>query len=644
MGVWPRNASKDPGLKELPAPARRATEKPSRGDRHRRGLLSAVSGVVLLVLGLLVFALSQVSLQLGDAREELEARLAHLTGRPVHVDGTVTFELLPRPRAVLTDLRARTGGGADAQLLSVDRVEADFALFPALLGRADITRVALVRPELGPAGEVPDAAATLASPPASAVPPEPAPTGVPVGKASRDLRVFLVRFEGLRELDIREGLFRLPGRPDSLSNVNVTFEWPGGTSMARLSGAAVWNGQPLRLDARMDRPLSFTEGQTAPLKLALKAPALEIGFDGSGAAGEFLQLSGAMSLSTASLSRAVDWIGRSNAGLPDFGAFSIQTQIQLVDNRVSFGSASLDLGGDTARGALEAVLPREASGVPAISGTLAFRKLNLGRFSRAIAPAPQTVLDYQRPIRTGFIADANLDLRLSAEEADLGRTTARDVAATIKASAGVGTIDIGDMALLDGRGDLRITVDTTAPRPDLVISAGLRDIDVATLPTLTGTTMPLASGRGELQLTLRGPATNWAEIALASRTEAKLRVREGQLAGVERGMLKVPGPRPIDPTMASPEPFRRVDLALAGVGPRMRIDKLSIAFDEGEATANGQIDLRSGRLAVQGQFDPTKVEASGVSNSFTLSKPIGFKLDGEWPKPTLTVSASDGPT
>jgi len=116
------------------------------------------------------------------------------------------------------------------------------------------------------------------------------------------------------------------------------------------------------------------------------------------------------------------------------------------------------------------------------------------------------------------------------------------------------------------------------------------------------------------------------------------------LAGIERGMLKTPGQRGIDPLTATPEPFRRGELALVGVGSRFRIDKLSIAFDQGEASATGTVDLRTSRLQVKGDFDPAKMEASGVSNSFTISKPIGFKLEGEWPKPTLTVSASDGPT
>ncbi|WP_427025659.1 AsmA family protein [Aureimonas ureilytica] len=633
-------------MTESPPPARRATESQSHGDKRRRGLLPIALGLLAFLVGLLFFALSQVSLQLGDAREELEARLAHLAGRPVHVDGSVSFELLPRPTAILTDLRARTGTGDDAQLLTVDRVEADFALLPALLGRAEIRRVALVRPELGPATGIDPGAAPGRAPPAEArpAPPAPVPDGAALGKASGDLRLFLVRFEGLRELDIREGLARLPGRSDSVSNINASFDWAGRGSAARLTGSAVWNGQPVRLDARLDRPLAFTEGENGPLRLSLSAPALEIGFEGNGSAGEVLQLAGALSLSTPSLSRAIDWIGRENAGVPDFGALAIQTQIHLVDDRVSFGSAALDLGEDKARGALEMVLPRPASNVPTLSGTLAFEALDLSRFSRAIAPAPKTALDFQRPIHTDFLRKIDLDLRLSAKEADLGRTTARDVAATIKSTGGVGTIDIGDMTVLGGRGDLRVTVDTSAPRADLIVAAGLRDIDMKSLKTLTGTAMPVVSGRGELQLTLRGPATNWGEIALASRTEAKLRVRDGQLAGVERGMLKTPGLRPIDSAASVPEPFRRTDLALVGVGPRLRVDKLSIVFDEGEATADGQIDLRNGYLTMRGQFDPTKIEASGVSNSFTISKPIGFKLDGEWPKPTLTVSASDGPT
>ena len=630
---------KEPLPKVPPAP-----ESLSRGT-GRRGVWPVVVGLLVLILAALVFAFSSVSLQLGDAREELEARLAHLAGRPIHVDGSVSFELLPRPTAVLTDLRALTGTGDKAQLLTVDRVEARFALFPALLGRAEIQRISMVRPELMPAsqaaqgGAIPPAAAPQAQAPLSV------PSDIPVGTASRDLQLFLLRFEGLRELDIRDGLFRIPGRADNLSNVNLIFGWPGGDGTAHLTGSAVWNGQPVHVDTKMERPLPFTKGETSSLTLALSSPALDIAFDGKGSAGERLSLSGALSLSTPSLSRVIDWIGRENSGLPDFGAFAIQTQIQWIDDRISLSSASLDVSGDKGRGNLEAVLKGRSHPMPSISGTLAFRKLDLGRFSQAIAPKPKTILDLQRPINTDFLRRLDLDLRLSAEQADLGETDARDVAATIKAMGGVGTIDIGDMALLDGRGDLRITIDTNSARPDLTVSAGLRDVDVSHLVSLTGgAPMPLSSGRGDLQLTLRGPATSWGEIALACRTEAKLRVRDGELAGIERGMLKTPGPRGIDPLTATPEPFRRGELALVGVGSRFRIDKLSIAFDQGEASATGTVDLRTSRLQVKGDFDPAKMEASGVSNSFTISKPIGFKLDGEWPKPTLTVSASDGPT
>ncbi len=627
-------------------PARQATESRTRGGSGRRLKLSLAVAAVVLVCGL-GLALTSVSLRLDDARDELEARLSRLVGHPLHVDGAVDFTLLPMPRAVLSDLRVETAGTTEPLAFEVDRVEADFALLPALFGRAEIRRVALIRPELGPAS------ATLASP--DAPPPPPPAATAPldqqtatsdgaVDRASGNLRLFLLRFEGLRELEIRQGLFRMPGRTEAVSNINARFDWPGNGSAANLTGEAVWNGQPVRLESRLERPLPFAEGDVSPLRLALSSSLLELGFDGSGAAGSALRLEGGLRLSTPSLSRAVEWIGRNDPALPDFGAFSIDTQIQLVDDRVSLGSASLDIGGNTARGALEADLRTQNDAAPSITGTLAFSRLDFARFSRAIAPPPRTVLDLQRPLRTAFLRDLDLDLRLSAREADLGRTIARDVAATIKATGGVGTLDIGDMSLLGGRGDLRITLDTRAARPDFVVTAGLRDVTMADLTAMTGTSMPLTSGRGEMQLTLRGPATNWGEIALASRSDSRLRVREGQLAGVARGMLRTPGPRAIDPAEATAEPFARLELNVAGVGPRLRIENLSIAFEDGEARAGGTIDLRTGELAVAGRFDTQPVEAAGVSNSFTISKPIRFKLDGEWPKPTLTVDASEEPS
>lgn len=622
----------------IDAPDPASPSPPRRGPKKRSvaaGLVIAalVAGAVLLV--------SSLSLALPGARDDIEARLTRLTGSPVYVDGQAAFSLFPRARVTLTDVRIGATADADAPSLDVDRVEADFDLLRALLGRAEIERVTLIRPELVRVGE---AMAPPVEPEAPATPPaSPALAAAVDSRAASGLtRAFLARFEGLRELRVRDGLFRLPdGR--GISNANLAFAWTGGTAPAKLSGSYVWNGQPTEIDARIETPLLFLAGTASPLRLGLISPSIEAAFSGQGAAGEALQLGGALRLSAPSLSRALRWLGDTQVNLPDFGAFTIETQIQVLRDRISLGSAQLDFGGNAARGALEAVIGT-GDGRPAVSGTLAFDQLDFAMLTQAIAPAPRTLLDLQRPLRTDLIRGLDLDLRLSASEATLGRAGATDVAATVKLAGGVGTLDVGDMSIFGGRGEMRVSLDARLARPALAVSGSLRGVRASDFAPLASGTPPLTAGVAQADFSLRAPAANWGDILAGNRGELTLRVADGTLRGLDRGLLRRPGAHPLDiAANAAAQPFDNLRLEARSLGTKLRIDTLSIGMADGEARGSGVYDVRTADLDLDGQFHPTTVEASGAEDSFTTSQPIGFTLKGQWPQPVMTVGPQAKP-
>ncbi|WP_062206882.1 AsmA-like C-terminal region-containing protein [Aureimonas sp. AU12] len=625
----------------IDAPIPATSPPPRRGLKGRLKKRAVAAGLALaLIVTGAVLLVSSLSLALPSAREDIEARLSRLTGSPVHVDGNASFSLFPRARITLTDVRIGESDRIDAAALDIDRVEADFDLLRAMLGGAEIERVTLIRPEIVRVG---DALAPLVEPDAGSPPPPiPAPVAVDARAASGLTRTFLARFEGLRELRIRDGLFRLPdGR--GISNANLAFAWAGGTTPAKLSGTYVWNGQPTELDARIETPLLFFAGTQSPVHLGLTSPSIEAAFVGQGAAGESLQLGGALRVSAPSLSRALRWLGDTQVNLPDFGSFTIETQIQMLQDRITLGSAKLDFGGNSARGALEAIT---GSGQrrPSVSGTLAFDQMDFAMLTQAIAPAPRTLLDLQRPLRTDLVRGLDLDLRLSASEATLGRANAANVAATVKLAGGVGTIDIGDMSIFGGRGEMRVALDARLARPAVTVSGSLRGVRAGDFSSLVDGTLPLATGLADADLTLRAPATNWGEILAGNRGELTLRVSDGTLRGLDSSLLARVGAHPVNMAASgTAQPFDRLLLEARTLGTKLRLDTLSIAMAGGEAKGSGVYDVRTADLELGGQFHRSTAEASGTDDSFTTSQPIGFTLKGQWPEPVMTVGPQAKP-
>lgn len=625
---------------QLPKPFRPVAAWASRrsaGPRGRPVRRWIAGGIVLLVLiGAGALLVSQVAIALPDARQEVEARLSRLLGGPVDVDGQASFSLLPVPRVSLRDvhiLAARRD--ADPVAVDIDQVDADFDVAAALFGRVAIKRVTLLRPEI-----LTDAPQPVPGSPGEGVAlPSPDAFAAQTPEASRRIDDFLLRFDGINEIRVRDGLLRIPGQAGGLSNANLTFRWPGGTESATLSGSYVWNGEPTEISLVVEKPRLFLAGTASPLSLTLNAPPLAALFSGEGSAGDRLQLAGRLQLSTPSLSRTVRWLGERSLTLPDFGALAFDTQLKVFGTRASLGALDLNLNGNKARGAIEAT--RDAGGRPAVSGTLAFDTIDLAAFGGAMAPPPRTLLDFQRPLRTDFLRDIDIDLRLSAARASLDRLRLGELAAAVKVTDGRAVFDIGDMSILGGRGQMRLSLDTRPPSR-LAGTASLRGIDLATVWDTTGTRLPVNAGTADVEVAVDTPAGNWGDVALANRTHIELTARDGALAGLDLRLLREAGSHALSPDRTGTG-FRTLTARVEGSGGTLRFDGARMETQEGSTILSGRYDLRSAGIDVGGLFTPAQVEASGEADAFTPSQPIPFRIGGEWPSPEMTVGPARRP-
>ena len=216
------------------------TDQPSTPRRRHRLILLAV--VVILALPVLAAAVLIARFNPNRYAPQLIAAVERTTGRQLTIDGPITLRLSLRPVIVLHQLSlANPPGFADANLVTLDRVEAQLALLPLLSHRIDVLHLHLVDPrmvlERNSAG-TPDwifGPPTPASPLASAAPTSPPAAPAPLTQSATGQNYKIA----LQEVDISNGQLTVNNKAGS----------PTIISLPSFSGTAASLDAPLHLNA-----------------------------------------------------------------------------------------------------------------------------------------------------------------------------------------------------------------------------------------------------------------------------------------------------------------------------------------------------------------------------------------------------------
>lgn len=622
--------------------------RPGGGKRRLSSIVILLSLVAILGI-VTATVLSSLSLQAGTARAEIEDRLSELSGMAVEVGGDASFSLLPKTQLALTDIRIISQDEAGDAAMQIDAIVADLALWPALFGRTEIKRLSILRPELLSTGSfmrrASDREAEDGANPASgksrrltaveAVIEMDPSTRERYDLTSRFLGAFLSRFGELDSVEIRDGVFRIDPAGGSLgiSNASVTLSWPSKEAPARMSGSYVWNGQPTDLDVSLVSPLSFLSGEASDIDFELTSPPLSIEFDGRAATGGIGRFSGVLKVGTPSLGRSIRWLSDPRAVFPDLGPMSIEATVDGVGSNLALRNATVSLDGFEGSGSVEMAVADGRR--PSLGGTLAFERLNLSNFTRAIAPLPATPFDLQRRLSVDFVDHLDLDLRLSAAAGEMGSVPFADLAATIKFKDGIATFDVGDASLLGGSGQARLSVDSRAASPRAVGFAGVTGIEASGLFAALGITTVGMSGTSDISAEIDTPVTNWGELFRRNRMKISVDARDGALSGFDPTVFLSEGTRPFAlATQPTAIPFRSLRAELSSTGPRLAIEAVTLSGDVGAFEAKGVLSTATNTIDVKGSFLPGPSSRT-AQGSLATSKPIGFTMSGEWPRPTV---------
>ena len=418
---------------------------------------------------------------------------------------------------------------------------------------------------------------------------------------------------------------------DAVTSLNGRLGWPALNRGARFNATGIWRGENVTVEMTSPSPLLLTAGANTQLKATVKSALLEASFDGTVSVLSGFYLDGQASVSSPSFRRTLEWSRTSIAPGAAVGALSIAGRVQGDASRLRLDSVALTLGGNTGRGVLDLSLTDLK---PAISGTLAFDKLDLRSFLSAFMPIAAGHGNIYDAIDTGFTEQLALDLRLSATSATLGQLTLTDVAASTQVKGGLAAFDISDATAFDGTIQAGVRIDAGEETKTVEMRAMAGEVDAFALAKAAGAERLLPQGRATISATLKGTGRDWNTAMGNAEGSVTASLGAGALVGMDMAKFRERwasgGFFALSDVLGGSLPLRGIDFSAKVNGGVARIEKADLMLENQVLSISGIIPYFGRALALSGHVAP--VSANGERGEADLP----FFIGGAWDTPFVS--------
>lgn len=258
-------------------------------------------------------------------------------------------------------------------------------------------------------------------------------------------------------LMIRNSTLRIQSSPDQPSQkvdiANIVFSSSSSSNRIAANCDLQWQGQPLSVALSATKSPQPPTGNNArtPLSLQLTAPQLNAQFDGEVDLSSTLNATGSVEANTPNMAELISWLGGVTGMIPQ-EAMSLKASLNVTDRELALRDAAFSLGEQTATGNLNIAY---RTPLPEVEGSLAFNNLHLDSF----------LTDGARPPQAAHVIASSLsrvDLRISADTLKWQEFETGEAAFTLTLQSGALSLEVADLALLDGAVRGQITADTMA--------------------------------------------------------------------------------------------------------------------------------------------------------------------------------------
>lgn len=600
----------------------------------RNGLaaFAALVGLaVLLVVGLPWIASTQI------VRDRIAYELSLWSGYRVSLGAAPALDVWRGFRATLENVAFHDwNDDARQPVLEAERLEVSLSLLAALRGEVVLSGMSMHRPLLrlagsGPVLELPSlpgggrmrravdtareiVAKNPASPDAGALP------AIDFGT----VEFFDGRIAGI-DSDIVTGL---GGR----------VVWPSLNRPVRLTANGIWHGQEIAIEASASAPLLLLAGGESTVGLSLKSRLVEAGFEGKANFSGDAYFEGPAKISSPSIRRLLEWSNTRLVPGEAIGAMSLTSQIQGNAKRLRLDQTKLTLGDNTGRGVLDLSF---TDAVPAISGTLAFDRLDFYSFLAAFTPAVSGFGSLHDPIGTAFSEQLSLDLRLSSASGSFGAVTMSNVAASAQVKGDLTAFDISDATVFGGEVQAGLRIDGSEREKTVEARLMATNIDAGALAKAAGAARFLPQGRATLTVALKGTGDDWDEALSVAEGSAAASLGQGAIAGFDLARFRTLWEEgsffPLSDTQGGSLPLRNIDFKARIADGVARIEKADIQLEQKMTISlAGVIHYLGQALALSGYFMPQDNTAAPTGENVSHEQvQMPFFVGGSWDDPFI---------
>jgi AsmA protein len=608
---------------------------------------AAISGALFVLVSVLaVFASLPLAVSSGVVRDRLERDISTWAGHPVSLGDAPSLDFWPTPTIQLDNVEILPSAfAASDPIMRAESIVANFNLFSAVLGAPSFSEFRLIRPTFN-VELYPDATSNWTSASGELA------RGIEAAVA-RDLAAqtgeevpasaIIPASAALGTVTIEDGTIkwvRDPGAAaEKLTAINGTVAWTAPTAVARANITAIFRGEQVTFAGSTAAPLLLLGGRTAPVEAKISSAPLNIEFGGSASLGQNYFLSGALTLSSVSVRRALEWSGTDIRPGEALGALELTAKVTAEQTKAKLDDLIIIIDRNRGIGVLDMELREDAP--PLIAGTLAFNSLDIASFLQAFTPLPKAGTDIASTIDTRFLREIGLDLRLSAQSASFGPVALSNLAAAARVDRGRANFDVGDATAYGGSLIGRVALSEKGVDGGFKVQLSARKTNFSGLFDAIGLTGPLPRGTGSLDLEVTSPYPTWATALSDLTGKIDLAVEAGMVPGLDVAKFR---------ELARTERFFDLGQLGEGTGFAFNSARFEATIADGEAnletaeligpqqmfSLSGVIPYSRSSLAIAGVLSPVPVTEGQTEAVQPGAEALRFFIGGSWPQPVIS--------
>jgi AsmA protein len=564
--------------------------------------------IALISLVILGAAAAPWTLTGSGLSSSVTEHLRNRYGLDFKVEGRSTLALLPIPRVKFEnvalsfpDQAARADGGT---------LRGELRLLPLLFGRIELAEVALNDTKITASYRK---LRSLDWP------------GILKDRAEEPYaRRLIVVASSLQWTDVKDG---------TLDKIHAVVSWAGPGEPLHAVGSALWRDERIALEQASFQPEALASNRLSPVTLTISAPSGSIALTGEAQLGDDPRITGESLIKATSVRDFTRWSG---VDLP-FGsliqAMSIKGDVSLNRRRLSWPSVAVSLGADQLEGTMSVRFDVER---PLIAGTLAADSLNLSDFFSPLVQARNASGAWSEDaIDLARTTGNDLDLRLSAATASLGRLQLDDMAANVLVRPGRIEASIGRAVFHEGTLKGRLSLATLDGSADFKGQGTFDGVDLHAFLNAIGERRWI-TGRAQGQFLLEGKGRSPADVIRQAHGRSSVTVKEGELVGIAlNDAIRRVEKRPLLASLNWKGGRTSFDQAQAQLTLKDGIGEIA----EGRLSAPALLTSLHGQVSLVDRTLRLKADVSPLAPNTSPSPVIVFDVSGGWDSVVITPDA-----